>query len=137
MTQNKPLFHPFFWIDWISNCKEELTSFITSSRNGPTGGSGLERKCDLWLLIIKNVSSTIAEVLSLIFLQDTNEGTVLWEFTSISYTGYHPNLLLFRSDELKIHQSQKASVTLKGTNNQQITYQLWIQSSTGLSEQSQ
>ena len=89
------------------------------------------------LLIIKNVSSTIAEVLSLIFLQDTNEGTVLWEFTSISYTGYHPNLLLFRSDELKIHQSQKASVTLKGTNNQQITYQLWIQSSTGLSEQSQ
>ena len=71
------------------------------------------------------------------FLQDTNEGTVLWEFTSISYTGYHPNLLLFRSDELKIHQSQKASVTFKGTNNQQITYQLWIQSSTGLSEQSQ
>ena len=47
------------------------------------------------------------------FLQDTNEESVLWEFTSISYIGYYPNLLLFRSDELKIHQSQKASVTLK------------------------
>ena len=47
------------------------------------------------------------------FLQGINEGTVLWEFTSISYTGYHPNLPLFRSGELKIHQSQKLSVTSK------------------------
>ena len=132
MTQNKPLFHPFFWIDWISNCKEELTLSITSSPNGPTGGSGLEKKCDLWLLIIKNVSSTRAEVLALSFYKILMKE--LYYVESRVYLDFlhrlSPQLTLVSEWWTQNPSKPKGKRDVKkGTNNQQITYQLWIQSS--------